>query len=77
MEIDHDKDEPERDDTWSPWPWVFLATCVSSGLLWATRGLDWPSVIIGAAVTFAASFWFVDWFRYGLFKSWRDTGRDR
>jgi hypothetical protein len=77
MEIQHDPDEPQRDTGPNPWPLAFAMACVFSMMLWATDGLDWPSVLMGAMLAFTASFWFVGWFRYKLFKSWRDTSGNR
>ena len=77
MQIDHDPEEPKRDPDKSLWPWVFLMACAASAAIWFTEGLDWKSVLAGAVMAFAASFWAVDYLRYDFFKSWRDTGRDR
>lgn len=77
MQIDHDPEEPPRERERSPWPWVFLMALCFAGLRWWSVGLDWPSVLMGAIVAFAGSFLAVDFLRYDLFKSWRDTRRDR
>lgn len=77
MDIDHDPEEPPRERDRSLWLWVFLMAIAFAGLRWWSVGLDWPSVLMGAIVTFAACFWSIDFLRYDFFKSWRDARRGR
>ena len=77
MQIDHDPEEPKRDPDKSLWPWAFLLVCFFAIQLWLSSGIDWPSALMGSIVTFAASFWYVDFMRYDFFKSWRETVRKR
>lgn len=77
MQIDHDPNEPERETGFNPWPWVFAMFAVATVGLWSTHGIDWKSALAGGCLAFAASFWAIGYLRYDLFKSWRDTGRDR
>ena len=75
--IDHNPEEPPRERERSLWPWVFVMAVTFAAVRWFTDGLDWPSVLMGAVVTFAASFWYIDFMRYRFFRSWNDPGRDR
>jgi hypothetical protein len=74
QQIEHDPDEPPREKGANPWPLAFLMGCVFTAMLWASSGIDWPSMLMGALLAFTASFWFVGFMRYKLFKSWNGTG---
>lgn len=77
MQIDHDPNEPKRDNERSLWPWVFLMSVVFTGILVFYGKIDFWSAMSGASVAFSASFWYVDWMRYDLFKSWRGANETR
>ena len=69
MEIDHDPNEPDIDRSSLTKIGLFncgLMLAASIGL-WMTETINWHSVLMGAAVTFAFGSTFVAWYGPALF----------